>query len=376
MVGRPSLCCLVTALALIGAIAFPAGASPIGVRSIAHPEGIMVDSMALARPDDGVQIADLARQKGLPAAVGGSCFVGQIEGDLGLNAMASTVLVVVRDGQGRVRHSGSGVIVADSAGSDGLNRILTAAHVVAPLDGASGIEVYASWGALLGRARVEVAPDLRPGRPGSSFVGMTELFVSNLLPSVDVAVLAISQASEDYGRLPGMRLARRQAPYALDLSQITPFSLTGGASGSPVIDEDGQIIGIVSTSRDRTEKGTVWHDAPMIFEMGDLPALALRFKAEDGIIAGNPDDGRAVFRYPVRGNVLAASVTQDDALIALDKADGDVVVDDASSRMTYVLGYPKGGCVVLHGWMNMYRSIRSGHDFVTVSLEARPVDAR
>ncbi len=141
---------------------------------------------------------------------------------------------------------GTGFVVGNSAGPDGLNRIVTEQHLtntIAGKDGKDGYLIYKSNGDFLGTAAVvasggwhergdrDVVDDERKGLKDDAVLTMTS-FPSRAM-------------EQEFRAIRGFTVAPQQSRDLLKLA-ISDYSAppTHGASGGPAFNDKGQIVGI------------------------------------------------------------------------------------------------------------------------------------
>jgi hypothetical protein len=236
--------------------------------------------------------------------------------------------------------AGSGTVVADSAGPEGHNRIVTASHVVDASDLPDGavlthpgeVQVLSSDGHVLGRARLAALS--QPPSPS--------------LANDRAAVLAITGGDMDrYDAIRGLDLARRLPDRTTTSLVGTPFALSQGASGGGSLDRDGNLVGVVwgvSTAGASTLR-VVGINAQNIDDLSGArargAAALVDYASALPVAMQNPAHDRAYF-HPL---------TDPAVLGALGTAGRDrVAVTPSREGMRFTLaGYPSSTCVVYSG---------------------------
>lgn len=191
-------------------------------------------------------------------------------------AMGSTVRIVARHPGGELR--GTGFVVRQSAGPDGLQRILTAAHILGPPGRLQGINVATAEGMMLGEASVVAISDTQR----------------------DLAVLAFRPANEaaaqHWRRVPGLSLARVQRHDSVLIGMFARGGPDFGASGAPVMDSDGQVRAVLTGLAMMDERPPIpasavsaaapWRDPPtrvVAQTVSSGPVLAMLGRAGSGV---------------------------------------------------------------------------------------------
>jgi hypothetical protein len=175
-----------------------------------------------------------------------TCFDGQLPAvPWAARAAAAAVRLVAALPDGKPFAAASGMVVADSAGPGGRNRILTAAHVARTLQDQPGawLAVFSSDGRYLGRAAL--AARAAPG-PAFGLAGSNDVVG---LRFGDAAVLEMTGYAPDgaaaFTAIAGMPLAPRQPRALLQGRFATPAGIDHGISGAGVI-ADGAIVGVMA----------------------------------------------------------------------------------------------------------------------------------
>ena len=247
-------------------------------------------------------------------------------------ALASIVHIIVAGPPGVPTALGTGFAVADSAGADGLPRILTAAHLVASAleaPGQAAIQIVMADGRVVGQGRV-----LATAQPWNPALRDD--------PSVrDLAVLALAPANPEmaqhWRQVAGLRLARHQRADSLLRARFAnPAGPDLGASGSPLMDGEGLVRGVLTKVQ-----------AP------DPTAVSLHVPDIGRVMAG---DGSGQFgRLPRQTIALADPVSASPVLAALNTAGEGIVTLPVIGRghllPAVTAGFPRRLCVRFQGEM-------------------------
>lgn len=260
-----------------------------------------------------------------------SCFAGQVAETGPETTLSSIVHIIVGGPDGPIA-MGTGFAVADSAGPDGLPRILTAAHVVAAAleaPGLTSIQIILPDGRVVGHASVMATAV--PWNP-----------LNRDDPAIrDLAVLALRPAnpemSQSWRQLPGLRLAQHQRGDSLLRARFAnPAGPDLGASGAPMMDGDGLVRGVLTK---------VQSPEPV--------AVSLRSADIGRAMAG--DSSNRLGRLPRQTTALADPVSAAPVLAALNGAGRGIVTAPVAGRghlLTAVTaGYPRRLCVRFQGEM-------------------------
>lgn len=322
----------------------------------AAAESVSPDSITIVTREHRQALAAAVEMAGLPTEVSESCFVGQFGGTLGARMMASTVLLaVVAADEESVLTMGSGVIIAGSDPGDLRgNRILTAGHVASDFSAEAGekMVVFTSWGEAIGEAQVAaVAADVDVE---------DEVFLHDRLTRIDTAVLKM-HVWYDHGKdlftsLPGLKLATEQASHVIRMEQPEPFVPQTGASGGPLLNVHGEVIGVFSAIETLHDVPTVRHEALTVTQMGDL---------EVNGAAGHT----SVVSYPEDGVMRVSPVASRATLAALGAAGRAVSIGDFEPQVSHGLGFPQGQCMSFKG-MAVLDAHMPAADYEDVGLDA------
>jgi Hepatitis C virus NS3 protease len=265
-----------------------------------------------AQPPHGEVISNAGFLLALREHAASSCL-----GEAPSHNQDSIVIIVMR--RGNRFYQGTGFIVANSAGGDGLNRVVTAAHMIANAD---VIDIYTGTGQLLGHM-ADIAH-------GGRTLSLDKLY------SPDIAVLAmVEQTPEersDFQAIPGLEMASTVVKDYQSAFFGSPRTLgvNYGHSGSPVLDSHGHVVGVFVRG------------API---GGKATQINLSLHEFQGVW-----EGVEFSRY---SSGLIRTVAETPILQALNHAGQHVVSSptNADHESVWVIGYPTETCVVSEGIM-------------------------
>ncbi len=208
------------------------------------PFRFLAPLLALAAAACAGDPADQWPPASLANAPAENCFGAEARAD---PAVDSILHLTIAPAEGTVVARGTGFIVRGSAGPDGLARIVTAAHVIAPVieqPGRLRVHVTLADGRLMGEAQLlatAVPWDPRQRHDAS----LRDLAVLALVPA-GPAVAA------QWRGMAGLPLAPVQrADSVLRGRFADPAGPDFGASGSPILDETGRVRGVLTKLQGR-----------------------------------------------------------------------------------------------------------------------------
>jgi hypothetical protein len=290
---------------------------------------------------------DLVRQGSLneakTAALPGddhTCFGQQKASVPGSDRVRSSVLFLVvlpsEDDVDNIVARASGFVVADSGHGGRPNRILTARHVWEDV-GAHGpdavLGVVSSSGRFLGFAdmvaQAEPRPSLDLGHPERPDIVTLEMVTEDMS----------AREKELYRAIPGLELAHEQPQGTLRGAVSLPSGVASGDSGSPILDQDMKVRGVLTAS-------------------GDGAALPGSIEVVAGdILDMNADDSHGFHTKPITMPLVDSAIAEGlppEILHSLGRAadhvDATSLVSDSKPFSGYVSGYSEGSaCLFREG---------------------------
>ncbi len=228
------------------------------------------------------------------------CFTGEVQGPLPEGAVqeATLMLMAAYEASGATRGSvaayfGTGTVIRSD---EGLNRVLTAAHVAAPeMVDSTGVPVtLRSVYAFDGEGRLVAELGLTYAHTGRIRLGE----ITQELVQEDLAVLApIRFPSEGMARSwqgRGVEIAPEQSGSVLFFyGEGGDSVISGGFSGAALYNPDGQVVGLITetvalTDTTRPAPNTAMPEAAL---NGDLSAMGMRDRQLLEQIATAPSEG-------------------------------------------------------------------------------------
>ena len=158
-----------------------------------------------------------------------SCFSGQI---ISFNPvfLDNIVSIVIEHDNGVITY-GSGSIITNKD-SYGHNKILTVKHMFDK--NIKNVSIYNRYGQILGN--IKEFP-----------VFNSEVNWSISIVKTDSVTLNIIPINNTYDKIEGLKISSHGWKNVQDLDVSSPFGFLKGGSGSPVIDENAEIIGVASS---------------------------------------------------------------------------------------------------------------------------------
>jgi hypothetical protein len=254
-------------------------------------------------------------------ALAQSCFKGQIDGPHADNIANSTVSLVRLDDSGQPLDYGTGFIIRNSEGKEGVKRVVTALHV----SGSSLVEAYSSSGRKLGLLKSAVASGTLTDRSEDSDVlRFTSLTKGSARIIAGIRGLDIDPTQSQTGILTG--LFEHGAPLP-------------GNSGAAVVGHDsGRVKGIMT-------------DYFTIASIPDLKRKGPHFYTFDrGEIWSNGKKDEE-FSVKEKARWFAIALTSPKVLAALGKAGKHVVPSLQTAEAIDVAGFTSGYCMATTGTM-------------------------
>ena len=241
---------------------------------------------------------------------------------------------------------GTGFVVSNSEGNDGLNRILTARHLTEHAreykGGNEAIAVFDSKRNFLGRAEVEAAGN-KTSETAKSYDGI----ISNIF-SGDIAVIRMRPDSdiESFRKIQGLPLA---ASRPNTLSQIawdtTSTGATHGLSGAPVVNGKGEVVGVYTKIGITSDNNATWANIyEMLVDVGPTPTP----------VGGDIQIGDmrpSIQNFPTSYNGGVTPITDLKILASLGNAGvppSQPMTHKDQTRVT-AAGYPEGYCAAFKG---------------------------
>lgn len=253
--------------------------------------------------------------------------------------MASTVLLLVAN-DAKTRVFATGWIVARSGAPGGMEKaIITAGHAVSSIKENGLIGVISSSGQVIGWAGVDAR--------GREYV-RTDGILGTPLTRGDIAVIRMrgfARGGADlFSKMEGIELARQQAPRMLQGVFSSPGGIDGGASGSPVLNAQGQAIGIIVSRMDEYQNA-LW--APKVAVNGGVPVIG---SSTTGTI------GVREIRLPERSVGHIEPILDANILARLGPTGQNLTVtppQETSPMQVVIPAMPQGVCVVYRGTVSL-----------------------
>lgn len=220
--------------------------------------------------------------------------------------------------------SGTGWIVADSSDAvNPYNRIITAKHVIVSGD---KIGISSSDGTFLGEARAL----------SKSTTGLSEdegtVAVTNDLAVLEMIWLS-PEGQKIFPSLPGLPIARIQSPGLMHGDFSNPAGIDHGASGSPLINSNGEVVGVMTQIPEIVGE-----------HLKRINATNERWNATTRTY----DVVEDTIELPVSPTAWADSLASDDATFAIGMA-GVGITTHVLNEDVIVPAFPERVCVVYHG---------------------------
>lgn len=253
--------------------------------------------------------------------------------------VASTVLLLVAN-DAKTRVFATGWVVAKSGAPGGMEKaIITAAHAVSSLKENGVIGVISSTGQVVGWAGVEAR--------GREYV-RTDGILGTPLTRGDIAVIRMRGfargGAELFGKMEGIELARQQAPRMLQGVFSSPGGIDGGASGAPVLNAQGQAVGIIVSRMDEYQNA-LW--APKVAVTGGVPIVRSPTTGHTGV--------REV-RLPERSVGHIEPILDANILARIGPTGQNLAVtppQETSPMQVVIPAMPQGVCVVYRGTVSL-----------------------
>ena len=271
-----------------------------------------------------------------PLSLRSSCFVNHLGEESWLpEAAASTVLVIAANGSGG-QVMATGWVVKDSSVEGGLaNAILTSLHGVQESMKDGILAIVSAFGRPIGWAEIEVKAASRGGQTDTT---------GAVIPTGDIALLRLRGfapgGAEVYRSIQGIEIAREQHSRIMRGTFANPAGIDFGASGSPVLDEQGRAIGVMVRRWDRNEGG-MWRSKVEV--AGGSPLEQRR--------VGHPNTTTTV-NLPDKATGYVEPIFDPNLLSRLGPPGQGLIVRESSDRRpskVFVPGFPRNTCVIYRG---------------------------